>query len=147
MKTIAPLVYVIAFTALIVLGSVGVNRVSNGPNAAVSVPAEIVTDNFVLKLKTHRWELARESLAEDVRARTEANTLRQITSMIEERYGAIEKIQADPGERNGDTAVVTIHVTTSSSIHLSWQTQLKVQNGEWRIASLDGVRRPAVEQR
>lgn len=137
MRELWPLLATILLVVSVVGGSRMANEALAGPNAALVAPAEMVVDQFMQALSRHRWAVARQYLADEVRAQATDDRLSERVRAIEERYGAMDNVQAKAGERDGERATARVEVKTRSGVTLEREFELTVEQGAWLIADLE----------
>jgi hypothetical protein len=94
-------------------------------------PAEAVVEQFVRKLATARYDVARAHLADDSPAARDR--IRAASDTLRARAGTIKQVEGKPGVIDGDRATATAVVTTARAGEISMEFRLIRRIGSWRI--------------
>ncbi len=138
-----PLFAVVAFVLVALAISVLANQLPGGPHAALAMPAEDVAESFLRSMATHRWDAASQTLSRDLREQTDAATLQALMQAFEDHYGRLDQALGEGATRQGDQATAQVTLTTEQGERLDAQFSLQVEDGGWRLTSLEPLRRLA----
>lgn len=104
----------------------------------VPQPDDMV-EQFVRALKAHRYEAARDMLAEELRRQVSTDDLRSQVLSIEAREGGFADAYAIDVTKGSDSATAWVRVKPASGKERVSQFTLGKQHGLWRIVSLDAL--------
>lgn len=127
MKALLLVAAVTAGALALVAGSV----VAGHDTSTFVSPPEAVVEQFVRKLATARYDVARAHLADDSPAARDR--IRAASDTLRARAGAITQVEGKPGVIDGDRATATAVVTTERAGEISMEFRLIRRTGSWRI--------------
>jgi hypothetical protein len=116
------------------LAAAGISTAS-GDRAILKPPPESVAENFVRKLVTTRFDMAREQLSDEARAELSAAALEDTTRRLKARMGEIEDVLGQRAEVRGEDAEAEVILTDGKGgrhhvrLPLAW-------SGGWGVVGL-----------
>jgi hypothetical protein len=128
MKALLLVAAVTAGAFAVVAGSV----VAGGDTSTLVSPPEAVVEEFVRKLATGRYNVARAHLVED--SPTARERIREASDTLRARAGAINQVEGKPGAIDGDRATATVLISTARAGDITMEFALMRSSGSWRIA-------------
>ena len=128
MKALLLVAAVTAGAFALVAGSVVAGR----DTSTLVSPPDAVVEQFVRKLATGRYDVARAHLTDD--SPTMRERIRRTSDALRARAGAINQVEGKPGVIDGDRAEATTVVTTERAGEITIPFTLVRRNGSWRIS-------------
>jgi hypothetical protein len=106
-----------------------------GDRVVLTPPPEAVAENFVRKLVTERFDVAREQLSDEARAKLSAAALEAASRGLKARLGEIEDVLGERAELQGDRAEAEVILTDARGRRHRVRLPLK-WGGGWEVAGL-----------
>lgn len=136
----------VGYVAIVIAAGLAVVAVSvfAGHDRSVLVaPPDAVSEAFVRELGMARYELARNYLARDVKAKTFEADLRATFEPLRQQTGRPDQVETRTSSMNGDSARV-LAVFEGRQSTAAMYVDLIREHGVWKVATwpLDIIRRP-----
>jgi hypothetical protein len=133
--------------AAIVAGALAILQLllAQGVTFAIVPPPETTAEQLVRAVQAHRFYGAMQLLSEPLQAQVAEDDFRGIAAEIREAHGGIAQAHGVDAQPAGDTATATARVRLEDRSETTLEFPLVKEQGEWRVASIDPLRRLATQ--